>query len=290
MDENTNQTVQKKKKIKTRALSVIVFLALCVLVSFINYRSEYLQIKEISEDYISVFTKNITYKYVVMSINFAIWFIVIYITNKLIKRGLKAFFVAENKEIPKLPNKSIALILGVLISIFTSDIIVNKAMLFFNSTWFGGNGDPIFGRDIGYYMFQKPFIELIVWYILAISAAIIIYTLAYYIIVFNKYFDGIDGKQLKKSLVVKQIIALIIIITICISAVTLLKTQDILFGEFINLEDSDGTYLNGAGFTDVTVSLWGHRLFAIVIFIAVFFGIRYFIKEKYKKGLKRKKI
>ena len=61
----------------------------------------------------------------------------------------------------KLPNKSIAFISAIVISGVTSNFILNKAMLFFNSTLFGTN-DPILGHDIGYYMFQKPFIELII--------------------------------------------------------------------------------------------------------------------------------
>ena len=175
MAEQSNQTVQKINKIKIRALIVIAFIVLFSIISFVNYRGEYLQIKEIGEEYVSVFNQNITYKYVITGANFIIWFIAIFITNKLIKKGLKLFFTAENKEIPKLPNKSIALIFAGLIALFSSDWLVNKAMLFSNSTWFGGSGDPIFGQDIGFYMFQKPFIEMIALYILAIIVALIIY-------------------------------------------------------------------------------------------------------------------
>ena len=284
MEEKTTQMVQKKSKIKIRAIIVITFIVLFALISFINYRSEYLQIKEISENYIDVFKTNITYKYAITAINFVVWFIAIYITNKIIKKGLKSFFIAENKEMPKLANKSLALVIGGVISVFTSDLLVNKAMLFINSTWFGGNGDPIFGHDIGYYMFQKPFIEAIILYVLIMVAVLTIYTIAYYIIVFNKYFDGIDSKQLKKGLVVKQIIVYVVIMAICFSALTFLKSQDIVFGEFINLEDADKTSLNGAGFTDVTVNLWGQRLFVIVILAAVVFGIKFLLAEKYKKA------
>ena len=64
---------------------------------------------------------------------------------------------------PKLPNKSIALILGVIVAIFTSDLLINKTILFLNSASFE-MFDPIFGQDIGYYIFQKPFIELMLIY------------------------------------------------------------------------------------------------------------------------------
>ena len=78
MEEKAEQIVQKKNK-KIRVWIVIAFLVLFTLFSFINYRSEYLQIKEIGEEYISVFKKNITYKYGVTAANFVILFFSIYI-------------------------------------------------------------------------------------------------------------------------------------------------------------------------------------------------------------------
>ena len=286
MENKDKKTIQKKLKInKKRQIIVLAFLVIFALISFINYRSEYLQIKEIGENYTDVFKKNITYKYTITAINFMAWFLAIYITNKIIKKGLKIFFQEESKEMPKLPNKSIALILGCLISIFSSDIFVSKIMLFANSTWFGGNGDPVFGQDIGYYMFQKPFIEFIVMYILAMMAGLTIYTIIYYIVSFNVFFDGVDSKMLKRSVFIKQVVAFVLIMAICLSIITLLKTQDILFDEFISIEDSNATSLIGAGFTDVTVKLWGYRIFAFVILSGVIIGIYFLKKEKYKKAM-----
>lgn len=283
MPEETKQTKQKKNS--KRILIVIAFLAVFVLCSFISYRSEYLQILEIGENYTDVFTTNITYKYTIMAVNFIVWFLAIYVTNKLIKKGLKPFFAEENKEMPKLPNKSIALILGGLIAIFTSDVLKNRTILFINSTWFGGSPDPIFGQDIGYYMFQKPFIEMILAYAVAMFVVLAVYTVVYYIASFNIYFDGIDIKLFKKSTFFKQMIAFVLLIALCISGITLIRTQNILFEEFIALEDEEQTALYGAGFTDVTLKLWGYRIFAVIIFVAVATATQFFKKEKYKKAI-----
>ena len=281
---NNTDLKEKKKSYKKRVLIVILFLIAFALFSFINYRSEYLQIKEIGQEYITVFKQNIKYKYLITGINFVTWFLAIYITNKLIKKGLKSFFIAEKKEIPKLPNKSIALIMGSLIALFTSDILVNKTILFLNRTWFG-NTDPIFGQDIGYYMFQKPFIELIIMYSMGMMITLVVYTVIYYIAAFNIYFDGIEINMLKKSTFIKQIIGFVLIIAILLSLSTLFKTQDILFEEFIQLDDTEETALIGAGFTDVTVKLWGYCIFAVVIFICVVLSVHFFRKEKYKNAV-----
>lgn len=277
-------TIRKEKKGKRRVFIVIAFLVIFALISFINYRSEFLQITEIGNQYSSVFKTNITYKYAITGINFLVWFIAIYITNKLIKKGLKVFFVEDKKEMPKLPNKSIALIMGGLIALVTSDILIDKAILFINSTWFG-SVDPIFGQDIGYYMFQKPFIELIITYIIAIIIVLAVYTIIYYIVTFNMCLEGIELKTLKKSMFVKQMISFVLIVAVCLSFLTLLSTQDIVLGEFTKIEDLESTSLVGAGLTDVTVKLWGYRIFAFVIFICAVVAVCFFNREKYKKAV-----
>ena len=65
-----------------------------------------------------------------------------------------------------------------------------------NSTSFGKN-DPVFGYDIGYFMFQKPFIEFMIMYLLFIVIGIAIYSAIYYIATFNIYFEGISRETIK---------------------------------------------------------------------------------------------
>ena len=91
MPEEKKQQIAQKKN-KKRVLIVLAFLLVFVLCSFISNRSGYLQTLEIGENYVEVFKTNITYKYAIMGINFLVWFIAIYITNKFIKKGLKPFF------------------------------------------------------------------------------------------------------------------------------------------------------------------------------------------------------
>ena len=78
-----------------------------------------------------------------------------------------AEYEQEKKEIPKLPNKSIAFIISVIGSVILTAISLEETMLFFNSTWFGIN-DPVFGMDIGFFLFQQPFIELILKYVISL--------------------------------------------------------------------------------------------------------------------------
>lgn len=268
------------KKRKTRVILVIIFLILLALYLGITLRGEYLQTLQIGEQFTQVFEQNVKYKAVVILLNFAVLYILTYITTRFIKRGLKKFFDEEKKEMPKLPNKSISLIFSAIISIIVSNFITEKAMLAINSTWFGIS-DPVFNLDIGYYIFQKPFIETMIIYFIALMAVYSIYVAVYYIIVFNVYFEkGIDPKTLKKNTFIKHIITNIILIVVGLSAITFVNVQDVVCGKFLNL--SSGESLYGAGFIESTIKVWGYRIFAFVILICSIMAINSFKKEKFK--------
>ena len=274
----------QKTKSKKRAILVIAFLIILAIYIAVTLRGEYLQTLEIGEQYVEAFKQNIKYKVGVALVNFAILYIATYITTRFIKRGLKKFFDDDKKEMPKLPNKSISLILSAIISIISSKLITEKVMLAFNTAWFGIN-DPIFNMDIGYYMFQKPFIEAIIIYFIALLAIYSIYIAVYYIIVFNKYFDkGIDRSTLKKNTFLKQLITNLVLVVLGLSAITLVKVQDVVNTKFLTL--SDGTGLYGAGLIEATIKTWGYRIFAFVILISAIMAIINFKKENFKKIMK----
>ena len=258
-----------------------MFLTIFAIYLAITLRGEYLQTLQIGEEYISVFEQNVKYKIGIALVNFLILYISTYITNRFIKRGLKKFFDEDKKQMPKLPNKSISLIFGVIVSIITSKLITEKAMLALNTAWFGVN-DPIFNLDIGYYMFQKPLIESMLLYFIVLMAIYSVYVALYYIITFNVYFDkGIDATTLKKNTFIKHIITNIVLIIIAISLITIINVQDIVFGEFLNLPNN--IKLNGAGLVDTTIRTWGYRIFAAIILICSVIAIHNFKKEKFKK-------
>ena len=103
-----------------------------------------------------------------------------------------------------MPNKSLALVISALVSFVTSSALMQKIMLIANGTSFGIQ-DPIFGLDIAYYMFQKPVIETLALYFVILFVGLSIYIALYYVIAFNRYFDGVDGKMLKRKLVYEKI-------------------------------------------------------------------------------------
>lgn len=270
---------------KTRKIIVLSFLAFTIIVGYVIFRGKYLEILETGEQYAGVFWKNLSWTITAFAINFATLFLIIFISNIKIKKGLKVFFDEDKKEMPKLPNKSIAFIFAIVISTFTTNILLRKFLLCFNSASFEIL-DPIFGYDISYFMFKKPFIEFMLFYLLAIVIGITIYTVIYYIISFNAFFNGIDREILKKSHFTKQIISHIIIIVILISGLTYLGTHNMITDRFIDLEGDTSYSLYGSGFTDVAIKVWGYRILSLVMVVSVILAIIAFKKNKAKNIIK----
>ncbi len=282
---NTKETRKKDKngKSKTRMILVILFLIIFAGISYIQLRGSYLEYKELGEQYIQVFYTNNIYRYVIMAVNFVFLYFVIYLTNRGIKKGLKEFFDKEKKPMPKLLNKSLALVIAAIASIIISTVLMQKIMLVINSTSFGIQ-DTIFNFDIAYYIFQKPVIEAFALYFTVLFVGLSIYMALYYIIVFNRFFDGIDGKMLKQSLFMKKLTRNILMIIIGIAIMTVLNTQNMVFGKLLTInEDID---IVGAGMTETTIKLWGYILFAFIIVIFSYRAIKYFKEGKTNKVLK----
>ena len=77
---------------KIRTILVVIFIILYVLITYISLRGDYLEYLELGEQYIDVFFTNIKYKYSIMGISFIFISIIIYLTNRGIRKGLKPFF------------------------------------------------------------------------------------------------------------------------------------------------------------------------------------------------------
>ena len=282
---NTKETGMrnKKEKSKTRKWLVILFLIVYALINYIQLRGSYLEYMELGEQYINVFKTNLIYRYSIMAVNFVILYFIIYMTNRGIKKGLKPFFAKEKKTMPKLLNKSLALVISAIVSVIISSIFVQKIMLMINSTAFGIQ-DTVFNLDIAYYIFQKPVIQGLVLYAIALIVGITIYMALYYIIAFNQFFDGVDRNMLKESLFMKKLLRNIFLVVIGIAIFTVLNTQNILFGKMLTVNDDID--IIGAGLIESTIKLWGYIIFAFIIVIISFRALKFFKEGNTSKVLK----
>lgn len=278
---------ENKKQNKVRKTIVTIVLILAAIILYIIERGQYLEIKEIGENYLPIFWQNLRNISITAILNFLIVFTVIYISTSKIKDGLKTFFEDEKKAMPKLPQKSIAFIIATIVTIATSSYILQKALPCFYNTQFVAT-DPVFGLDIGYFVFIWPFLELITLYALVAIIAATVYMAIYYLIVFNVYFDGISRESVKKSNIEKQALSNLKKIIVLFAILILLLTQNIGVQKFIVLSDeqTENYSIFGAGITETTIRLWGYVGLSIIMVLSVLKAIKEFTKGNTKKIIK----
>ena len=284
-EEVEQEIVIKKKKFNFRLLLVIFVLLFFSISAYISNRAEYLKIREIDPKYTSVFMKNFYMKSGMFLSVTLIIYILFYINNKIIKKGLKKFFDEENKVMPKLPNKSISFVMGIVAGVVSLKFLYTKYIVCINASSFVMS-DPVFKLDIGFYMFILPFIKSALIFAITTSMIMVIYTAIYYMITINVFFDkGINMDSLKKNTLVSQAKFWIIIFTILVCLYILVVAQDILTGDMLTIKDSSSTTLTGAGTADTFIKLWGYRIFSAIVLISVINIIRNANGEKFRKAI-----
>ena len=268
----------KRNRIAVVFLAMIIF----ILLMFISVRGEFLRYQEIGENFIKVFEARIRNEFTVFSTAFVIIFAVIFITNKISRKGLAVFFKEENKKMPKLLNKTLAFIIAIIGSVVAVNMLSTTFAEFVNGAWFG-KSDPIFANDIGEYLFKIPFIQEVLAFIMGFLVFLIAYIAVYYVVSFNRFFDGIDVETVKNSMLVKQVITCVILFTICLCVSIFVSSETILTQEMVTIEDDLGTDLIGANKTDIIVKVWGYRILSVIIFVAVLRILKFVKKANFKQ-------
>lgn len=275
--------MEKKKILTLRRILVTVFLIVCAVIAYINFRGSYLEYKELGENYLQTFLTKEKYYYRVLIINFILVYIIMYFSGRKIKKGLKVFFEQENKQVPRLPNKSIAVVTAIIESLIVGQKFTPNIILWISNTSFR-EVDAVFGLDVSFFMFIEPLLKMAVLYFIAICIGIIIYTFIYYVIVFNKYFDGVDRETLKQNLAMKTLYRNIRLIAIGLCAYIVVCSMDIVFDNFLTTDNE--IKLAGAGLVDSTIKYWGYNILGVVLLVSIFRAINSFKKGKQSKVLK----
>ena len=269
-----------KNKIKNIIITSLIFIISIFIL--INLRTEYLEIKEIGEKYIEIFYTNLKYQYVMFLSIFIIIFLIFSINTKVIKKGLKKFFDEDKKKMPKLPNFSISLIIGIVGSLIGQKFLMESFKLYANNAFFGIE-DAVFGNDLGYYIFILPFVKKAIFFFIAIFILLLIYTAIYYVLALNLYLDGVELETLKKNTFIKQLITFTMVIVILIATLIWISSNDILTGEMLTIKNGQQTELTGASMADVKVKVIGYKILSVLIILDVIILFVYIKKGAFKK-------
>lgn len=128
-----------------------------------------------------------------------------------------------------------------------------KAMLFFNSVDFGVD-DPQFSRDIGFYVFQLPFIQfLISWFFRALIIVAVITAIAHYV-------NGGIRVQTTGQRVTPQVK---VHLSVLLALIALVRAVGYYYDQF-GLNFSSRGPVDGATFTDINAQLPALRLLLLI--------------------------
>lgn len=263
------------------AKKITIFLILAIAAVLIYYAGrgfmKYLSAMEVGEQYVSIFVKNLVTRMAVQGIGSVIIFTAIAMNILFLRRNLaerniyRGIF--DSLRVSLLLSFLAALVVGGLISGSLSE----QFLSFTNPQWFGIS-DPVFGKDIGYFVFQRPFLATLVesifgvWFI--VSAVILI---SYWFLgaVLGEY----TGKQLLsfKGFVIHNCVNIGILLIINCFAYNL-KAEGILYDKFGEL--------SGAGYTAKTIWLNYYRIAPVLLFAIIAVAAIFISKSKMANAIK----
>lgn len=279
--EKKAETKTKKGNKHIRRNIVILTSVIAIIVGYIYARGNYLEIKEIGENYLSIYRTDMIYTIITFVINFVVLYFTFYLTNKTLRKGLKVFFDDEKKEMPKFPNKSVSFIIALIGSAVSTKMLLNKILLCISGSQFGIT-DKVFHLDISFFVFIKPLIQYVLIYLLVLVIASLIYALLYAIIVLNRSFEGVDRESIAKCDLVGKVGSRVKLIGVLLGLIVFVSMGLNIGNEkFMNIELKDGTTyaLYGAGKADITIKIAGYAILALLTTFSIFKAYKA-VKEK----------
>lgn len=256
---------------------VVGIIALILISKGIGLFFDYIEIAEIGEEYTSVFLKNLITKAVVSGGTFALLFLAVFASILFVRRNL-AVLQVERAMLEKLGT---SVLLSVVVAFALCGIVSSslweKLLMFSNAEAFG-KADPIFGKDIGYFVFQRPFVQVAldsalgIWLFLTASVLV-----AYWFL--GTAFGGYSAKEFFrfKRVGIHNIVNIAILLLIYCAAYKL-KAEDILYGSFGDLQ--------GAGYTAQAVWLNFYRIAPALIVVLGILALVFISKGKVRNAIR----
>lgn len=267
-----------KQKIKIKHKGWWIAALIAVFLVVIGYGAatvylNYINIKEIGEQYLSIYIKNVQADIILKSGCFVLAFILFMISDLIIKKNLLKWEPTATYLTSPLGFWGMPALLALVTICFTPYYTAESALIASNPSWFSVL-DPIFFKDVGYYVFQRPlFINATVWGIILLS-----FVFAYSAFVYFLYYVRNGGGGFSKILKQQRIV---VHLTICVLAIFALTTVAFSFAaeELLFTQSGDTT---GGKYTDMTVWLNYYKLSPLFLFAIIVAAIIFIIKKKPK--------
>jgi uncharacterized membrane protein (UPF0182 family) len=142
-----------KKKVKILGISAIIF---GLIITFLWAYFKILELEEIG-NYAIVFKTNMVYRLFFVLLSFGVFYLPLYISGKSVQKKLKMTFHKDFASLFQMINKIISFVISIFLLYNFYDDLHIKALLFLNSELFHEVA-PLGNKDIGYFLFERPFL------------------------------------------------------------------------------------------------------------------------------------
>ncbi|MCK5812306.1 MAG: UPF0182 family protein [Clostridiales bacterium] len=265
------EVMQKNRKWIKIALLIVGIVVLLLLAN-----KMYLRILELEEigGLSTIYLKNLLWKIMTAVSMGVIAFLFIWIQNRFIKKNVNTFLRLHGEEIGKFFSFLPALAIGIIFfaMTFNNEVYLN-ALKFFNGQNFN-IATPLFGNDVGYYIFSRPFLYDIYSFLTGLTVVLLIYTVLYYGIMIFMKLQNLKVDDYKFPAIFTHIlIEIAIFIGVRIFGFKL-KSEAILYKSVVGN--------TGANYVDVNVWLKYYRIMPYILIFIVILAVIFLFRKKLK--------
>ena len=276
--KNQQKNMTRGKKIAT--ILVVALIAIVILASFIlNFVVDIWQVKEIGANFDEVFWKNFLCKLAVSASGFVVVFIISLINLFLIKK----IAIEKHFNFTILKKKWLYVLAAALIALLFGGVMGENSYIEFlkatNATSFG-EVDPLFGKDIGYYVFVRPFFATIVS---ALKGAFLLQSVLVALLYYLTF--SLTGTKRIKDMITEekgalaQVVVNVLIYYVVMVCSYQLTKEGLLYGSFGR--DS----LAGAGFIEANIWMNYYNIAPILLLLSVVLTVVFLWKKKIKASI-----
>ncbi len=268
---------KSKKSVKRWILPLV--LIVMVIAAVIIVSGIYLNIIQMDElgGFSGVYITNLAVKALSFLAGFIIIFAVIAVTNIFIKKNINTYYKKMQLPERKIPNLIIAAIVALIGANFFKEAVYQQILYFLNPTSFNIT-DPVFSKDIGYYIFQRPLYSALYGFASSLVIFLIIYTVAFYLILLMANDSGNpDYSSLKDKNILNHNLINIALFFFVKAASYGLAKQDILYGKVVDY--------TGASYVNVNIWLKYYTAAPFLAIAAVVAALVFIKRGKIKRAV-----
>ncbi len=273
---------QRGKMTRGKKLFWIVVAVLAVLLLFagqiLNFVMQVWQVGEIGSHFTDIFWKNFFCRLAVSTSGFLLVFIVTAINLFFLRKLAFIKYTQVNFFQKKWPYFAAAALLSLIFGGILGESAYVELLSALNATDFNMQ-DPLFSKDIGYYIFIRPFLTTVVTALKSIFILqIILVAVVYFAVLFGAGMQNIKEMAKKERGALCHVLVNVLVYYVSMILSYQLTAEGLLYKSF-----SGNGEVMGAGFIEEKIWLPYYRFAPYIILLAVVLAVVFLWRKKYKQ-------